>query len=121
MFGVGSRITAFKLHKYLQTIRADVNNTNPCRLSELMSLVGGTGDIDKQIDGIHENLLMLKIREANFTKLADSLEWFTFYDIVGMPFCLRHYFKVSVCSTILFTPLFYRSLYLKFHYRLLDI
>ena len=49
-----------------------------------MSLVGGTGDIDKQVDGIHENLLMLKIREANFTKLADSLEWFTFYDTVGM-------------------------------------
>ena len=51
-----------------------------------MSLVSGTGDLDKQVDGIHENLLLLKIREANFIKLADSLDWFTFYDSVGMPF-----------------------------------
>ena len=48
-----------------------------------MSLVGGTGELDKQVDGIHENLLLLKIREANFNKLTDCLDWFTFYDSVG--------------------------------------
>ena len=53
------------------------------RLSDLLSLIRGTGELDKQVEGIHENLLLLKIREASFPKLVDSLDWFIFYDSIG--------------------------------------
>ena len=63
-----------------------------------MSLVGGTGELDKQVDGIHENLLLLKIREANFNKLTESLDWFTFYDNVGR---LSDQSQLKICASIL--------------------
>ncbi|KAL5256484.1 hypothetical protein ACHWQZ_G011654 [Mnemiopsis leidyi] len=91
----------------------DTQRHDQKRLSELMSLVGGTGELDKQVDGIHENLLLLKIREANFNKLTESLDWFTFYDSVDR--AIRSTTSFELYTYLMYVPVAFNLQFAQVH------
>ena len=52
-------------------------------MAKIQHLISAAGEFEKQIEGIHENLLLLKLREIKFPALVESLDWFLFSDIIG--------------------------------------
>eukprot|EP00116_Pleurobrachia_bachei_P000811 sb/3461073/ len=83
------------------------------RLEDLISLVMGTGEYERQVDGIHENLLNLKIRDAKFSDLAESLDWFLFYDTLDQEVRHTMNFELGVYSK--YVPIAFHLLFSQIH------
>lgn len=79
------------------------------RLYDILKLVYSTGDYDKQMEGIYENFLTLKIKEANFSKVADCQDWLIFYDTLGQT--IKHHMLFELYDYLTYVPIAFHFMF----------
>lgn len=100
----------FTLPKNVKALSHDKSSKHDQRrLYDILKLVYSTGDYDKQMEGIYENFLTLKIKEANFSKVADCQDWLIFYDTLGQT--IKHHMLFELYDYLTYVPIAFHFMF----------